>query len=117
MTNIPVWSGEEILVKKLGVNALLLLCRLRLSKSFQSDNYCDLNNSTLVFFYLVLSKSFSNSVIALVVIVRFLYDVIHQVDYSIGQNRQIQANSDCEGHNGTDTNRPVCVQVCILSTF
>ena len=39
-----------MLVKKLGVNALLpMLCRLRLSKSFQSDNhvYCDLNNGTL----------------------------------------------------------------------
>ena len=35
-----------MLVKKLGVNALLpMLCRLRLSKSFQSDNhvYFDLN--------------------------------------------------------------------------
>ena len=41
-----------MLVKKLGVNALLpMLCRLRFSKSFQSDNhvYCDLNNSTLDF--------------------------------------------------------------------
>ena len=39
--------------KKLGVNALLpMLCRLRFSKSFQSDNhvYCDLNNSALDFF-------------------------------------------------------------------
>ena len=39
-----------MLVNKLCVNALLLmLCRLRFSKSFQSDNriYCDLNNSTL----------------------------------------------------------------------
>ena len=38
--------------KKLGVNALLLmLCRLRFGKSFQSDNhvYFDLNNSTLDF--------------------------------------------------------------------
>ena len=45
--------GEEMLVKKLCVNALLpMLCRLRFSKSFQSDNhvYCDLNNSTLDFF-------------------------------------------------------------------
>ena len=32
------WSGEEILVKKWGVNASLpMLCRLRFSKSFQSD--------------------------------------------------------------------------------
>ena len=39
-----------MLVKKLGVNALLpMLCRLGFRKSFQSDNhvYCDLNNSTL----------------------------------------------------------------------
>ena len=42
-----------MLVKKLVVNALLLmLCRPRFSKSFQSNNhvYCDLNNSTLDFF-------------------------------------------------------------------
>ena len=42
-----------MLVKKLDVNALLpMLCRLRFSKSFQSDNhvYCDLNNSTLDIF-------------------------------------------------------------------
>ena len=42
-----------MLVKKLGVNVLLaVICRLRFSKSFQSDNhvYCDLNNSTLDFF-------------------------------------------------------------------
>ena len=43
-----------MLIKKvLCVNALLpMLCRLRFSKSFQSDNhvYCDLNNSTLDFF-------------------------------------------------------------------
>ena len=47
-----------MLVKKLGANALLpMLCRLRFSKSFQSDNhvYCHLNNSTLDFFHLVLS--------------------------------------------------------------
>ena len=39
-----------MMVNTLCVNALLLmLCRLRFSKSFQSDNrvYCDLNNSTL----------------------------------------------------------------------
>ena len=39
-----------MLVNKLCVNALLLmLCRLRFSKSFQSDNcvFCDLNNGTL----------------------------------------------------------------------
>ena len=41
-----------MLVKKLGVNALLSMsCRYRFSKSFQSDNnfYCDLNNGTLDF--------------------------------------------------------------------
>ena len=42
-----------MLVKRLGVNALLpMLCRLRFSKAFQSDNhiYCDLNYSTSDFF-------------------------------------------------------------------
>ena len=67
--------------------------------------------------YLVLTKSFVNSEILLVVEVQLLYDVIHQVDYYTEQNRQIQANSDCQGHNGIDINRPVCVQVCILITF
>ena len=41
-----------MLVNKLGVDVLLLmLCRLRFCKSFQSDNYVyyDLNNSTLDF--------------------------------------------------------------------
>ena len=41
-----------MMINKMGVNALLLmLCRLRFSRSFQSDNhvYCDLNNSTLDF--------------------------------------------------------------------
>ena len=33
----------------------------------------------------------------LVVIVQLRYDVTHQVDYQVGQNRQIQANSDCQG--------------------
>ena len=73
-----------MLLENLGVNALLaMLCRLRFSKSFQSYNhvYCDLNNSTSDFFYLVLSKPFLNSEIVLVVIVQLLYDVIHQVDY------------------------------------
>ena len=66
------------------VNAFLpMLCRLRFSRSFQSDNHvcCDLNGSTsdfLVKFYLI---SFLNSEIVLVVILRLLYDVIHQVDY------------------------------------
>ena len=37
-----------MLLKKMGVNALLpMLCRLRFTKSFQSDNhvYCDLNKA------------------------------------------------------------------------
>ena len=41
-----------MLINKLGVDVLLLmLCRLRFCKSFQSDNYvyCDLNNSALDF--------------------------------------------------------------------
>ena len=70
-----------MLVNKLGVNVLLLmLCRYRFCKSFQSDNYVyyDLNNSALDF--LVLSKSFLNFELVLVVKVQFLY-VIHQVDY------------------------------------
>ena len=73
-----------MMVNKLGVNALLpMLCRLRFSKSFQPDNhvYCDLNNSTLDFFYLVLSKSFLHSGIVLVEISQSLYDVTHQGDY------------------------------------
>ena len=44
------WNSEEILVNKLGVDVLLLmLCRLRFCKSFQSDNYVyyDLNNTRL----------------------------------------------------------------------
>ena len=71
-----------MLVNILGVNVLLLmLCRLRFCKSFQSDNcvYYDLNNIALDF-YLVLSKKFLNSALVLVVKVQFLY-VIHQVDY------------------------------------
>ena len=46
------WSSEEMLVNKLGVDVLLLmLCRLRSCKSFQSDNYVyyNLNNSALDF--------------------------------------------------------------------
>ena len=31
--------------------------------------------------------------------------------------RQIEANSDCPEHNGTDINRPVCIQVGILIPF
>ena len=73
-----------MLLKKLGVNASLpMLCKLRFSKFFQSHNhvYCDLNNCTSDFFYLVLSKPFLNSEIMLVVIVQLLYDVIHKVDH------------------------------------
>ena len=72
------------MLKKLGVSALLpMLCRLRFNRSFQSDNhvYCDLNNSTLDFFHLVLSKLFLNSEVVLVVIVQLLSDVVHQADY------------------------------------
>ena len=70
-----------MLIKKLGVNALLpTLYRLRFSKSFQSDNHVhyDLNNSTLDL-YLLLLKSFLNSELVLVVIVQLLY-VVHQDD-------------------------------------
>ena len=76
-------SGEETMVNKLGVNALLsMLCRLCYSKSFQSDNhiYCDLNDSTLDS-YLALLKSLLNSEIVLVAILQLFYDLIHQVDY------------------------------------
>ena len=45
----------------------------------------------------------------LVVKVQFLY-VIHQ-------KRQIEANSDCPEHNGTDINCTVCIQVDILIVF
>ena len=39
-----------MLVNRLGVDVLLLmLCRLRFCKSFQSDVYYDLNNSALDF--------------------------------------------------------------------
>ena len=31
--------------------------------------------------------------------------------------RQIEANSDCPEHNGTDINRSVCIQVGILIAF
>ena len=81
MTNILVLGNEGMFVKNLGVNALLpMSCRLRFSKSFQSDNhvYCEMHFRP---FYLVLSRSFLNSEIVLVVILQLLYDVIHQVDY------------------------------------
>ena len=32
-------------------------------------------------------------------------------------NKQIEANSDCPEHNGTDINRPVRTQVGILIAF
>ena len=56
---------------------------------FPADNhvYCDLNNS---------------------------YTSISLLNWA---KRQVQANSDCQRHNGTDINHPVCVQVCILITF
>ena len=81
-----------------------MLCRLvRFSKSFHSDNhvYCDLNNSTLDFLSSFI-EIVLNSEIVLVVRVQLLNNVTHQADYWIGQNRRIQANSDCQGHNGTD---------------
>ena len=95
-----------MLVNKLGVDVLLLMsCRLRFCKSFQSYNYVyyDLNNSALDFliyfyqdrFYVCRSfvlfcpfnnfkrlfNTFRNSELVLVVKVLFLYNVIHQVDY------------------------------------
>ena len=72
-----------MLVKKLGVNALLpTLCRLRFSKSFHSNNhiYCDLNNSTLDFLSSFIKIVFKLLKL-LVGIVQLLYDVIHEVDY------------------------------------
>ena len=72
-----------MLVKKRDVNALLsMLCRLRFSNSFQSDNivYCDLNNRTLDFLSSFM-EIVLNSEIVLVVIVQLLYDFVHQVDY------------------------------------
>ena len=72
-----------MLVNKLGVDVLLLmLCKLRFCKSCQSDNYVyyNLSNSAFRFSNLVLSRSFLNSELVLVVKLHFLY-VIHQVDY------------------------------------
>ena len=61
-----------MLENKLGVDVLLLmLCKLRFCKSFQSDNYV---------YYDLNTKPFLNSELVLVVKVQFLY-VIHQVDY------------------------------------
>ena len=70
-------------INKLGVDVLLLMLRrLRFCKSFQSDNYVyhDLNKQRFRLSYVVLSKSFLNSELVLVVKAQFLY-VIHQVDY------------------------------------
>ena len=53
-----------MLVNKLGIDVLLLmLCKLRFCKSFQSDNYIyrDLNNSTLDFFIYFYRNRFLNS--------------------------------------------------------
>ena len=33
------------------------------------------------------------------------------------EKKQIEANSNCPEHNGTDINRPVCVQVGIVIAF
>ena len=54
-----------------------------------------------------------NSEIVLVFRVQLIYGVIHQVDYQIGQNRQIQSNCDCQGHNGTDITCPDCVRTSL----
>ena len=56
--------------------------------------------------YLVLSKSFLNSELVLVVKVQFLY-VIHQVDYYIGQKDKYKPIQIVPGHNRTDINHPV----------
>ena len=65
-----------MLVNKLGVDVLLLmLCRLRFCKSFQSDNYVyyDINNSVLDFLIKFYRNRFSNSELVLVVKLQFLY--------------------------------------------
>ena len=53
----------------------------------------------------------------LVVKVQLLYNVIHQVDYLIGQKDKYNPVQIVQDHNGTDINRPVCIQVGILITF
>ena len=61
-----------------------MLCRLRFCKSFQSDNYVyyDFNNSAFLSSFI---EMVSNSELVMVVKVQFLYNVIHQIDYLIGQ--------------------------------
>ena len=49
----------------------------------------------------------------LVVMVQLRFDVIIKLIIKLDINRQIQANSDCNGHKGTDLNNPVGVQICI----
>ena len=49
--------------------------------SILSEKYKDFAFVNPVLSYLLLSKSFSNSEIVLVLIVQLLYDFIHQVDY------------------------------------
>ena len=92
-----------MLVKKPAVNALLpMLCKLRFTKFFQLGNhvYCHLNNSTSEF-YLVLSKSFSNFSNC-----AGRYSTITLLCYAssglLNWTKQTQANSGCQGHNGTD---------------
>ena len=53
----------------------------------------------------------------LVVKVQFLYNVIHQVDYYIGQRDKYKPIQIVQDINETDINRPVRVQVGILITF
>ena len=98
MTNIPVLERLRNVVKTTGCRCFTAdVMQISFQYVFQLDNhvYCVLNDSTLDF-YLVLSKPFLNSEMVLVVIVHLLYDIIHKVNYLIGQNRQIQDNSDCQ---------------------
>ena len=65
MTNIPVLERwRNVGLKRTAVNnvLLLMLCRLRFSKSFQSDNhiYCDFNNSTSDFLSSFLFQKYHN---------------------------------------------------------
>ena len=107
-----------MLVNKLGVDVLLLmLCRLSFCKSFQSDDYVnyDLNNSASDFLIWFHRNRFQTLNLCWSLKYNFfmLYiKLIIKLD-----KRQIEANSDCPEHNGTDINRPVCVQVGILIAF
>ena len=50
-----------------------------------------------------------------VVKVQFLYVLYIKLIIKLDKiKRQIQTNSDCPENNGTDINRPVCVQVGVL---